>query len=308
MEIVIITLIIVAFISAVLSSIIADKKGYSSAAWFFCGLFLNIFGLIAAAGLPMNPDLLQRGTSLLKTCPRCCEIINISAQVCKFCRRKFSKNEIISELGNAMKKGKNSRIIAIKNLANFDGDKILPFLEQALQYQDAQTIGLASDVLLKVDTVPALITAMKSNDFQERAKAYKRLKERVDKTSTPELINVLDEDFSEKPKIIELLGNLDDDSVIPKLIDIAENRELPESTASVSALSNFKESVVVNTLIKLLNSEEKKVRQEAKKSLIKVGDFALKFLEEKKDLGEKSFNKQIEKIIKVIKPKEQIEP
>jgi len=235
MEIIIITLIIIAFISAVLSSIIADKKGYSSSAWFFCGLIFGILGLIAAAGLPRNPDLLIRGSSLLKTCPRCFEIVKIDAQVCKFCGRKFSKNEIISDLGNAMIEGRKARIIAIEHLANFDGDKIIPFLEQALQYRDPQTIESASDVLLKLDTVPALVKVLKSDDFQKRSKAYERLKEKADKTSAPELISILDEDFDEKPKIIELLGSLGDNSVIPKLIDIAENKELPDSAASISA-------------------------------------------------------------------------
>ena len=39
---------------AALSSNLADKKGYSTGAWFAAGFFLGIFGLIAAAGLPSS--------------------------------------------------------------------------------------------------------------------------------------------------------------------------------------------------------------------------------------------------------------
>ena len=42
---------------AALSSNLADKKGYSTGAWFAAGFFLGILGLIAAAGLP--PSRLQ---------------------------------------------------------------------------------------------------------------------------------------------------------------------------------------------------------------------------------------------------------
>lgn len=41
------------------SAYIAGEKGYSAGAWFFAGLLFNIIALIAAAGLPMKPSLLQ---------------------------------------------------------------------------------------------------------------------------------------------------------------------------------------------------------------------------------------------------------
>ena len=38
------------------AAVVASVKGYSGVGWFFAGLFFNIIGLIAAAGLPMKPS------------------------------------------------------------------------------------------------------------------------------------------------------------------------------------------------------------------------------------------------------------
>lgn len=37
-----------------LSANLASKKGYESGVWFAAGFFLGVFGLIAAAGLPVR--------------------------------------------------------------------------------------------------------------------------------------------------------------------------------------------------------------------------------------------------------------
>ena len=51
-------LLVQAFVCGALSANLADKKGYSSGAWFAAGFFLGVLGLIAAAGLP--PSRLQQ--------------------------------------------------------------------------------------------------------------------------------------------------------------------------------------------------------------------------------------------------------
>ena len=48
----IVVLIVHALVCACLSTNLAQKKGHSEAAWFCCGFFLGLLGLIAAAGLP----------------------------------------------------------------------------------------------------------------------------------------------------------------------------------------------------------------------------------------------------------------
>lgn len=56
-----------AFICGALSSNLADKKGYSTGAWFAAGFFLGIFGLIAAAGLPSSRLQQERDSRELRT-------------------------------------------------------------------------------------------------------------------------------------------------------------------------------------------------------------------------------------------------
>jgi uncharacterized sodium:solute symporter family permease YidK len=70
---------------------LAKTKGYDSLAWFIGGLFLGIFALIAAAGLPINKGSMDRG---IKTCPDCAEPIKLAANTCKYCGHKFSTQEI----------------------------------------------------------------------------------------------------------------------------------------------------------------------------------------------------------------------
>jgi hypothetical protein len=42
------------FITAIFTSWVASKKGYSGIAWFFLGLFFNILALLAVGFAPYN--------------------------------------------------------------------------------------------------------------------------------------------------------------------------------------------------------------------------------------------------------------
>ena len=88
---------------SLLSGYVADSKGYNSGPWLLVGLLLGIFGLIAAAGLPLRQDPLtgasRRDSKLTKKCPMCSELVKIEASICKFCGHHFEdRQEIKSQL------------------------------------------------------------------------------------------------------------------------------------------------------------------------------------------------------------------
>jgi hypothetical protein len=78
-----------------LSSTVASKKGHSSGAWFWCGFFFGIFGLIAAAGLPTKSADSDRGSAFTKICPRCAESVKAAAAVCRYCGHEFEIRESV---------------------------------------------------------------------------------------------------------------------------------------------------------------------------------------------------------------------
>ncbi len=80
-------LVAMGLICGFLSMSLAKKKGHPVGSWFACGLFLGIFGLIAAAGLP-NYTVLGESEKP-KKCPDCAEMVRRDAHVCRYCGHKF---------------------------------------------------------------------------------------------------------------------------------------------------------------------------------------------------------------------------
>jgi hypothetical protein len=89
MRIFLIGLAVQALICGIFASYLAEEKRYSAGSWFACGFFFGIFGLIAAAGLPLN-RYQDEPLYYQKRCPECSEMIKLSAFVCKYCGQKFS--------------------------------------------------------------------------------------------------------------------------------------------------------------------------------------------------------------------------
>jgi len=124
-------------IFGIFASLLARRKGYSAAGWFFIGLFFSFIGLLVAIGLPdksnkeadlrTKQDIYEEmpmvenqmtneindssNLVLIKKCPDCREVIKIDARVCRYCGHKFSNEEIISELKQGLERVEKDGIV-----------------------------------------------------------------------------------------------------------------------------------------------------------------------------------------------------
>lgn len=94
-------LVVSAFACGGFSAYLADAKGHNFVSWFLLGFSLGIFGLIAAAGLPMRQEsVASRDRRLTKKCPMCAEQVRLEARVCPYCGYEFNDREkVIEKLG-----------------------------------------------------------------------------------------------------------------------------------------------------------------------------------------------------------------
>ena len=78
-------------ICGVIAAMIASSKGGSGCGGFFVGILLGPFGIIAA--LFMGDDANKRNMEISsgekKKCPRCAELVQPDALVCKHCGNEF---------------------------------------------------------------------------------------------------------------------------------------------------------------------------------------------------------------------------
>jgi len=165
---------------------LADKKGYSPGTWFAGGFFFGIIALIAIAGLPVKWEEFNN----LKECPDCREMINIYANVCKYCGYRFTKEEqqealqkkiikayseteytlndiknlidlgmtdtLINELLRIFKDNDNNDFISfiqeVSDLIIEKGDKkIIPALEDLLkELKNKRVIGIVKNIIEKL--------------------------------------------------------------------------------------------------------------------------------------------------------------
>ena len=140
----IVVLIVHALVCACLSTNLAQKKGHSEAAWFCCGFFLGLFGLIAAAGLPTRQP--AEVVSFKKRCPDCAELVRKDASVCKFCARQFSKEEIQAELVLGLQENQMTVTLwCLKGLrTNYDAT-IIPEVVRAIRLAITESVGFRNE-------------------------------------------------------------------------------------------------------------------------------------------------------------------
>lgn len=248
-------LVLQAFICGILSSNLAEHKGHSSGAWFASGFFLGIFGLIAAAGLPRNQDT-QSATGLMKKCPDCAETIRKEASVCKFCARKFSKEQIVSELiENLQDKSTTNKLQALDALRTFKDSSIVPHVIK----------------LVETMTIPDQM----GPNVQLLNKATLLLAEIGNPSISTELASILKKTGSmiKANKIVEILGSFRDPSTIPALVDSLQKQELHDSVAK--SLTKFGESALPH-LERLVKDGKRSDRKIAEQIITKIKSTQLK--------------------------------
>jgi hypothetical protein len=79
--------------SGILTASLMNQKGRNGVGGFFLGFFLDIFGLLYAAGLPTDRDALNN--LLLKKghygkCSACYEMVDMNASICPNCHSKLN--------------------------------------------------------------------------------------------------------------------------------------------------------------------------------------------------------------------------
>jgi hypothetical protein len=221
MEIVLIVVLFVhALVCAGLSMDLAEKKGHSEGAWFCCGLFLGLFGLIAAAGLPTRQP--ADVVSFKKRCPDCAELVRKEASVCKFCARQFSKEEIQAELVLGLQENQMTVTLAcLKELrTNYDAT-IIPEVVRVIRLAVTERVDEEIEIRILDEAEQLLVDLGRPPVSQDLV---------------PLLVG-----YSWGPrklvKLIKILGVLRDPSCIPFLIKSA--RTFTYRDSAVSAVVGF---------------------------------------------------------------------
>ena len=85
------TVLIVCIFLGLITGFIAKSKGHSFGKWWFYGAALFIVALPMAIMLkPVGEDGSTSAHGGMRKCPKCAELIQPEAQVCRFCRAEVS--------------------------------------------------------------------------------------------------------------------------------------------------------------------------------------------------------------------------
>lgn len=244
MEIFWVIIVLQAIFCGFLSMNLAEHKGHSSGAWFASGFFFGIFGLIAAAGLPTKtapPSM----SGLQKKCPDCAESIRREALVCKFCGRKFSKEQVVAELIDTL------------------SDKSMSIQLQALDALRTTKDGSVASHLLKLIETLTIANQVDPN-VQLLNRSIQVLSEVGSPSISPDLVSILKKTGSmmKASKIIEILGSFRDPASIPAIVACLKTQELRDVAAR--SLHNFGEAALphLDQVIKEGKRAERKLAEQ----------------------------------------------
>jgi len=284
-ELLILVIVIIdAVVCGCLSFSLAKKKGHDAGAWFACGFFFGILGLIAAAGLPTVRAV--EGSDERKRCPDCAERVCGEALVCPYCRHQFTPEDgRTALLATLESEDPEVRSQAIEGLSGQAGQGILTRLLEALG---------DPDVNVRVAAVEAL--------------------ERVgDKSIAPHVVGVLEharEDFAERDTYFMLeaaagkaLRVLATETIVPRLAALAQTPgESQRKRLAVQALGSIAGSEAIRTLVGLLGDEH--AAEQAATALASIGAPAIPQLEQVGEQDSRSVRKTAKKLLESIRSKQ----
>jgi HEAT repeat protein len=210
-------IILQAFICGFLSANLAEKKKQGYGAWFAAGFFFGIFGLVAAAGLPMKMAV-AAAESLTKTCPDCSETIKREALICKYCGRHFDKAEVLSDLVSALQeRSLDTRLRALDGLRVVRDDSVLPHLIKAFDQAGSEVKNLIDPPVSVMNKAGHILTEIGGP------------------LVAPQLVGILKKGGNsiKLNKVIETLGLLRDPVATPALIEALDRSDL-KSSATVA--------------------------------------------------------------------------
>lgn len=86
--VIVIGITVYALIFGTLSRLAVKGKNRDRDGWFIIGLFLGVFGFIAAL---LVDELEIPGKPAEKKCPDCAELVKKDARICRYCKYEFKE-------------------------------------------------------------------------------------------------------------------------------------------------------------------------------------------------------------------------
>ena len=246
--------VVQAVICGILSGTIAEAKGHSNWKWQLVGLFFGLFGLIAAAGLPdlyaRPPQATtpppaatrKRQQQFARSCPTCAEPVRIAAKVCGHCGYKFTHDELLEAVRQAVRDSRpDIQAAGFELIEGLDRPQIVPELIEMVgdvRHVARSKVIEALGRLKVTEAAPTILAALVANSRlhrdggqagsrEFRMAAIHALLELGDASTVEEILQRLDEARDDHPTLLEdlvrMAARLGGARVVVQLVDAANS-------------------------------------------------------------------------------------